>query len=100
MAAEKEQNKKELEELKGAAQVVVDMMDPSEQGVVSNKTMLEQLRKTLQKILGYVSETTKIYVEHILELVKSYCPKANLEPLANGSLLTAPKTSSRNLLKR
>jgi Asp-tRNA(Asn)/Glu-tRNA(Gln) amidotransferase C subunit len=100
MAAAKEQNKKELEELKGAAQVVVDMMDPSEQGVVSNKTMLEQLRKTLQKILGYVSETTKIYVEHILELVKSYCPKANLEPLANGSLLTAPKTSSRNLLKR
>jgi hypothetical protein len=44
MAAKKEQNKKELEELKGAAQVVVDMVDPSEEGVVSNKTLLERLR--------------------------------------------------------
>jgi peroxiredoxin family protein len=32
MAAAKEQNKKELEELKGAAQVVVDMVDPLEKG--------------------------------------------------------------------
>jgi chromosome segregation ATPase len=41
MAAEKEQNKKELEELKDAAQVVVDMVDPSEEGVESNKMLLE-----------------------------------------------------------
>jgi peroxiredoxin family protein len=41
MAVEKEQNKKELEERKGAAQVVVNMVDPLEEGVVSNKTQLE-----------------------------------------------------------
>jgi hypothetical protein len=49
MATEKEQNKKELEELKGATQVVVNMVDPSEEGVVGNKTLLEQLRETPKK---------------------------------------------------
>jgi hypothetical protein len=44
MTAAKEQNKRELEELKGAAQVVVDMVDLPEEGVVSNKTLLERLR--------------------------------------------------------
>jgi hypothetical protein len=32
MATEKELKKKELEELKNAAQVVVDMVDPPEEG--------------------------------------------------------------------
>jgi hypothetical protein len=41
LTAAKEQNKKKLEELKGAAQVVVDMVGPPEEGVVSNKTLLE-----------------------------------------------------------
>jgi hypothetical protein len=45
----KEQNKKELEELKGAAQVVVDMVDPLEEGVVSNRTLLKRLRETPKK---------------------------------------------------
>jgi chromosome segregation ATPase len=40
----KEQNKRELEELQGAAQVVVDMVDPPEERVVSNKMLLERLR--------------------------------------------------------
>jgi hypothetical protein len=41
MAAEKELKDKELEELKGAAQVVVDMVDPPEEGVISERTLLE-----------------------------------------------------------
>jgi hypothetical protein len=44
MTTAKEQNNRELEELKGAAQVVVDMVDLPEEGVVSNKTLLERLR--------------------------------------------------------
>jgi hypothetical protein len=44
--------------------MVVDMVDPLEEGVVS-------------------SETTNTYVAHILGLVKSYWPKANC-PLVNG----------------
>jgi hypothetical protein len=46
LAVEKEQNKKELEELKGAARVVLEMVDPLEEGVVSNKSLLERLRET------------------------------------------------------
>jgi hypothetical protein len=72
MAAEKELKDKELEELKGAAQIVVDMVDPPEEGVVKERTLLERLCEAPQKISGYISETTKTYVVHILRLVKSY----------------------------
>jgi hypothetical protein len=47
MAAEKELKKKELEELKNSAQVVVDMVDAPEEGVVTDKMLLERLRETL-----------------------------------------------------
>jgi hypothetical protein len=58
------------------------MVDPPEEGVVSNKTLLERLRENPQKITSYISETTRTYVKHVLGLVKSYWPKADLEPLA------------------
>jgi hypothetical protein len=67
--AEEELKKKELEKLKNAAQVVVDMVDPPEEGVVSDKTLLEGLCKTPQKITSFVSETTRTYVEHVIGLV-------------------------------
>jgi membrane-bound lytic murein transglycosylase B len=41
MAEEKEIREKELEELRIAAQIVVDMVDPREEGRVSDKTLLE-----------------------------------------------------------
>jgi hypothetical protein len=63
--------------------MVVDMVDPLEEGVVSNKMLLDRLHEVPQKITGYVSETTNTYVAHILGLVKSYWPKANC-PLVNG----------------
>jgi hypothetical protein len=59
------------------------MVDPTEEGVVSDKTLLEWLCEAPQKIIGYISETTKTYVAHILGLIKSYWPKANLSPLVN-----------------
>jgi hypothetical protein len=40
--------------------------------------------KPPQKIVSYVSETTRAYIAHVLRLVKSFWPKANVEPLANG----------------
>jgi phage gp36-like protein len=72
MAAEKELKEKELKELKGAAQVVIDMVDPPKEGVVSERTLLERLREALQKISGYILKTTRTYVAHILGLIKSY----------------------------
>jgi NifU-like protein involved in Fe-S cluster formation len=59
MATEEELKNKELEELKNAAQVVVDMVDPLEEGVVSDKTLLERLCETPKKITSYISETTR-----------------------------------------
>jgi hypothetical protein len=84
MAAEKELKDKELEELKGVAQVVVDTVDPQEEGIISERMLLERLREDPQNNSGYISETTKTYVAHILGIVKSYWPKANVIPLADG----------------
>jgi hypothetical protein len=71
MAEEKELKQKQLEDLHEAAQVVVNMVDPSE-GVVDNRTLLEPLHETPQKIASYVSETTKTYMAHVLGLVTSF----------------------------
>jgi hypothetical protein len=50
MAEEKELRQKQLEDLKGATRVIVDMVDPPEEGVVDNRTMLECLHVAPQKI--------------------------------------------------
>jgi hypothetical protein len=84
MAADKELKDKELEELKGAAQVVLDMVDPPKEGVISERALLERLREAPLKISRYISQTTKTYVAHILGLVKSYWPMANMSPLVDG----------------
>jgi hypothetical protein len=83
MAEEKELRQKQLENLQEAAQVVVNMVDPSKEGIVDHRTLLERLHEAPQKIVGYVSETTKTYVAHVLGLVKSFWPKANVEPLVD-----------------
>ncbi|RLM62220.1 glutathione S-transferase T3-like [Panicum miliaceum] len=60
MATEKELKYKELEELTGAAQVAVDMVDPPKEGVISERMLLERLHEAPQKISGYISEITKL----------------------------------------
>jgi hypothetical protein len=75
------------------------MMDPPEEGVVSDKTLLERLRETPLKITSYISETTRTYVEHVLGLVKSYWPKANLEPLASGMSADCIEEKFRELVE-
>jgi phage gp36-like protein len=84
MAKVKELRQKQLEDLEGVARVVVGMVDPPEEGVVDNMTLLECLREAPQKISCYLSETTKTYVAHVLGLIKSFWPKGNLSPLADG----------------
>ena len=44
MAEEKDLRKKELDDLKAAAQAVIDMVDPPEEGTVQDKTLLERLQ--------------------------------------------------------
>jgi hypothetical protein len=76
------------------------MVDPSEEGLVSNKMLLERLRKIPQRISSYVSETIRTYVEHILGLVKSYWPKSNLEPLATGMSADCTEDKFKELVER
>jgi len=84
MAKQKDLREKELEELKTAAQAVVDMVDPPKEGTVQDKTLLERLQGAPQKIVKYLSDTSRQYVSHVLGLVKFYWPKANLIPLGEG----------------
>jgi phage gp36-like protein len=84
MAEEKDAMQKQLEDLQKAAQVVIDMVDPPEEGVIDNRILLEGLQEAPQKIAGFISKTTRTYVAHVLGLFKSFWPKANLEPLADG----------------
>ena len=67
-----------------AAQLVVDMVDLVEDGAAGERSLVERLCEASQKTAGYLSETSKQYMAHILGLVKSYWPGANLTPLGDG----------------
>jgi hypothetical protein len=49
MAEQKERKQKQLEDPQEAAQVVINMVDPSEEGVVDDRTLLERLYEAPQK---------------------------------------------------
>ena len=68
-------------ELKIVVQAVADMVDPPEEGTKVSKTLVERLQEAPQKIVGYLSDNAKLYIAHVLGLVKSYWPQANLAPL-------------------
>ena len=64
----------ELDKLKVAAQAVVDMVEIPEDNAEAPLSLAEKLRRVPQGVLQYVSATTRQYVSHVLELVKSYWP--------------------------
>ena len=74
----------ELEELKVAAQAVVDMVDIPEYDAEAPLSLVEKLWRVPQGVLQYVSATTRQYVSHVLGLVKSYWPQTPLDPLGEG----------------
>jgi hypothetical protein len=84
LVAKRDSQAKELADLKIAAQAVVDMVDPVGDGAAGEKSLMERLREAPQKISSYLSETSKQYMAHVLGLVKSYWPVANLAPLSDG----------------
>ena len=71
----------EYAELKAAARTLVEMVDPPEDGAEMTQTLVEWLKKAPQRIVEYLSDNTKLYVAHVLGLVKFYWPQANLVPL-------------------
>ena len=75
----------ELEELKVAAQAVVDIVEIPKDNADEPLTLAGKLQKVPQCFLRYVSETSRQYVGHVLGLVKSYWPDAPLDPLGEGA---------------
>jgi hypothetical protein len=84
MGEEKEQRQKELEDLREAAQKLVDMVNPPEEGETSEQTLLERLLGAPQKVAGFLTEALAACVSHALAFVKSFWPEAQLEIFAQG----------------
>ena len=76
--------RQELDELKVAAQVVVDMVDIAEEDAEAPLTLVEKVQRVSQGVMKYISATTRQYVSHVLGLVKSYWPHSILAPLGEG----------------
>jgi hypothetical protein len=98
LGEEKEQHQKELNDLKMAAQELVGMVDPQEDGAEDGPPLLDRLRGAPQKILNFVTEAATSYVGHALGLMKSFWPKAWLEVLAEGAAAECTDKNFREYL--
>jgi hypothetical protein len=98
LGEEKEQRQKELNDLKTAAQELVEMVDPQEDGAEDGPPLLDRLRGAPQKILNFVTEAATSYVGHALGLLKSFWPKARLEVLAEGAAAECTDENFREYL--
>jgi hypothetical protein len=76
LGEEKEQRQKELEDLRGAAQQLVDMVDPQEGSKADGRPLLERLLGAPQKVLSFIAEAPTTCVSHALGFVKSFWPQA------------------------
>jgi hypothetical protein len=84
LGKEKEQRQKELEDLRGAAKKLVDIVDPQEDGEVGERPLLERLLRVPQKVVKFLTEAPITCVSHALAFVKSFWPEAQLETFAQG----------------
>jgi hypothetical protein len=79
-----EQRRKELEDLQGAAQELVDMVDPPEEGEAGPRPLLGRLHEAPKKMLKFLSEAPVTCVSNDLAYVKSFVPNAQLGIFAQG----------------
>jgi hypothetical protein len=84
LGEEKEQQRKELGGLKGAAKKLVDMVDPPEEGEAGERPLLERLLEAPQKVVKFLTEALVACASHMLAFVKSFWPEAQLEMFAQG----------------
>jgi hypothetical protein len=69
LGEEKEQQQKEMEDLKGASQKLIDMVDPQEGGEADGWSLLERLLGAPQKVLSFLTEAPITCVSHALSFV-------------------------------
>jgi hypothetical protein len=98
LGKEKEQRQKELNDLKTAAQELIEMVGPQEDGAEDGPPLLDRLRGAPQKILNFVTEAATSYVGHALGIVKSFWPKAQLEVLVEGAAAECTDENFREYL--
>jgi hypothetical protein len=82
LGEEKERRQKELEDLRGGAKKLVDMVDPPEEGEAGERPLLERLLGAPQKVVKFLIEAPVACVGHALTFVKSFWPEAPLEMFA------------------
>jgi peptidoglycan hydrolase CwlO-like protein len=68
LGEEKEQQQKELEDLKEATKKLIDMVDPQEGGEADGRSLLERLLGAPQKVLSFLTEAPIGCVSHALAL--------------------------------
>jgi ABC-type transporter Mla subunit MlaD len=76
LGEEKEQRQKDLDDLRVAAQQLVEVVDPQDDSIADGRSLLDRLRGAPQKVLSFIAEAPTTYVSHALGLVKSFWPKA------------------------
>jgi hypothetical protein len=84
LGEEKGRREKELEILKEAAQTLVDMVDPVEEGEVDNQPLLDRLRRAPGRVMKIFTEAPVACVSHALAFVKSFWLEASLGMFAQG----------------
>jgi hypothetical protein len=71
-------------DLRGAAQGLVDMVDPPEEGKANPQPLLERLRLAPKKVLKFLTKAPVACVSNALAIVKSFLPDARLGVFAQG----------------
>jgi hypothetical protein len=94
-----ERRQKELEDLRGASQELVDMVDPPEEGEAGERPFLERLRGAPQKVIKFLSEALVVCVSHALVFVKFFWPEAQLETFAQGVAAECTEDQSNEYLQ-
>ena len=80
-----EEHQKELQELRVAAQTMVESVGSAEE---SNGSLANRLQKVPQKFGEYLAEASRNCVAQTLGLVKSYWPWAKIGVLGDGMFST------------
>jgi hypothetical protein len=84
LGEEKGQREKELEILREAAQMLVDMVDPAEEGEVDKQPLLERLRGAPERVVKFLTDAPAAWVSHALAFVKSFWLEALLGMFTQG----------------
>jgi hypothetical protein len=84
LSEEKGRREKELEILRGAAQTLVDMVDPPEEGEAGKQPLLDRLLGAPERVVKFLTEAPVACVSHALAFVKSFWPEAPLGMFMQG----------------